>query len=343
MVGAVKYLAPFALDGNQWLSSGDPIAFDVSAATPSSVWTEYSISVPLAQTYAIGYLLAVYSNADASLKYRKSSTDSTNGRSVAFVGANSRTSSASIQLETNSLNKIWLKWDTATTNSINFYTIGFVLPDYIYTRPAGGIYRQIDETVNIVDETYTNIDHTIMTIDNTLSFGKELYGMQTIRLQWVSDSTVKVLPGVVHSYDSNDDTHALYSVNESFDTSFGGLSPSTWYSIYTSPPESGVDITTIYYDSTMPVEDSTNMGWYHPNNVAQRCIGFIRSDQSSRILQFDVVGNKYVLVETIVEIPISQLTSGNCNTSLIQAVSLPMPHVVGIFNVIQQVYNSGSS
>ena len=280
----------FSMDGNVWKSNGDPINYDVSAAQPSSNWTSYTLSVPIGEVYAIGYAFASYTNADASLKYRRSSADSTNGRSVGFVAANSRNFGSEITLLVNANKQIDLRWDTATTNGTHFWTLGFIVPDFIYTRPAGGIYRQIDETYVTTDNTITNIDHTV--IDNTIRFTSSSYGIQSIKIVYKDLTTVTMNPGAVHIYDGTGD--GLYSVNTPTDVANASLSATTWYFLYVNKPASGTTIAAsdATFSTTVPIEDTTHSGWYHPTVVGMRCIGIVRTVVLGRLMPFVMNGNQ---------------------------------------------------
>ncbi len=128
-----------------------------------------------------------------------------------------------------------------------------------------------------------------------ISIGTVAIGQQSIQVLYKDTDEVTINPGVVHIQSNTMDEN--YQVTEAFDKQLTGLSASTWYYIYVSPPTDGtttISDSDIQYSVTPPGEDLAKNGLYHPTNTTWRCIFATYSDSNSDILKFYISNSRIV-------------------------------------------------
>ena len=118
-----------------------------------------------------------------------------------------------------------------------------------------------------------------------------------LTLSWKDADEIYVDTGALHI--DNDSAENIYGATSQITKQLTSLSASTWYVIYIDPPDSGLALVAadIEYSTTMPTYSQAKRGWYHGTNTDWRCIGFVRTDASSNLLQFAQV-NKEVRFNT---------------------------------------------
>jgi len=119
--------------------------------------------------------------------------------------------------------------------------------------------------------------------------GTEAVGIQSIKVEYVDASTIKVNQGVVHiksgSYDD------IYQVRSEFNKALSNPNSDAWYYIYAKVPSEGhIQAVDIEYSTTPPIE--YDYGYYHDTNTDWRCIGIIRTNDSGEIIEYDYSVNE---------------------------------------------------
>lgn len=140
-----------------------------------------------------------------------------------------------------------------------------------------------------------NVGETGLTVrtkinENFIETYKSLLGIQRIKIEWASGSSLIFRAGYVEIGET------IYEIPAQFiKTAITGLSASTWYYIYVNPPTTGIEITTtqIEIEDTVPTLNDPLMAYYHPTNTTWRCIGIIYADTGPDIAEFYLEGSQY--------------------------------------------------
>jgi hypothetical protein len=119
---------PFMVAHGFWMFT-DYSDDDISGATPSNSWTEYTAPVPIGDVVAEAQITPIYNNAYTRIVCRKTGTIG-NGIRIAVLdstAANKR-EDFFVKVSVDSSKHFDMKWETATTNTIWMRFLGFYLP-----------------------------------------------------------------------------------------------------------------------------------------------------------------------------------------------------------------------
>lgn len=267
-------LTYFKVDGKKWFADG-PFAVDVNAATPSNTWTAYTVSVPIGGLRGLSTLFLIYYGTASYVDFmwrEYGATNAANNYSNSTLSATITRAVANIEIPTNSSKQFEGRFNGVTTSAFYITTYGFILPDTIYTGPAGGTERTIQGAVELVDR------------------GRK----SGLTVQWASTSSITIDGGIIHINDGSNDL--ILEATSQITKSTSSLSVTTWYYVYVDPPDSGTTLSSsdIEYSSTAPTYSHSKAGWYHPTNTDWRCIGVFRTGGSSEIVKFYSDGNLWM-------------------------------------------------
>jgi len=119
---------PFNSDGHTVLYQYHLV--DASSSAPSTTWTDVTLSAPTFEDLVvITQMLGQYVNvSDTNFRWRKNGDTTTTAHVTAFVHSSGRFDSTWLPVIVDSSAKIEIAWLNATTNQIDIYTHGYVIP-----------------------------------------------------------------------------------------------------------------------------------------------------------------------------------------------------------------------
>jgi len=163
-------------------------------------------------------------------------------------------------------------------------------------------------------------------------------GIQSIKVEYATASGIYINPGVVHIDDGN--TENYYQVSSQFTKQLTGLSADTWYYIYATPPTVGNEISAseIEYTTNSGVLDIDRRGYYHTVNNDWRCIGTVRSNNSSQVGAFRVMNNEWWYLDDGSDYSINRdLNGGTASSFTTITLSIPFGNTLAVTQV-QTIY-----
>lgn len=124
---ASSNIAPFCVDGEEWLATDAYLSSPVENATPSSTWTSYTMNVPIGGFTAIVLVIGIRANADGTLMVRPTGLSGGGLAVLAVLSASARHDLIQ-HWQTGSSKQVDLKWYASTTNAIYVNARGFLVP-----------------------------------------------------------------------------------------------------------------------------------------------------------------------------------------------------------------------
>lgn len=126
-------------------------------------------------------------------------------------------------------------------------------------------------------------------------------GTQKIKYSWKATTALYINPGPIHIWYGT--SEGIYYLESQLSYDMTSLSANSWHALYVQMPDSGSTLTgTQFSHSTvMPTFNQTKLGWYDSTG-AKRCIGFIRSDASGYITNFQRAGADIIIAAAFTDV-----------------------------------------
>ena len=128
---------------------------------------------------------------------------------------------------------------------------------------------------------------------NTNSFSFLNGYIKGCQLSWFSDSQIRIDEGLIECGGTLFKINEFLRIDVDKNTTEEGM-----YAIYidtSSINDNYVEIKNLYYQLyVMPDWNAERLGWYHPLNVLDRCIGFFYEKKEDGIVPFDYIDGDYL-------------------------------------------------
>jgi hypothetical protein len=258
--------------------------------TASDTWTtvDASGSVAFGNTFAAMYM--VYDYVDYSSWPWVRAKGSTDYSYLPYGQLQNDQGTSLIMVPVNEDEEFETRWASSNSSRLYFMSYGFIIPDDIYTG-AGCVsvdnsqfvpYSFGADTISGTGDIYCNEIHTTIP-----TFEK---GKQTLQIEWNDDSSINILPGVVHIKNS---TYGMYELNETVTIS-GASATNDWNYIYVTASGATSHVLSVdnfYFEEAYPTKDDTNLGWYYG---ADRSIGYIHTSSSDEVEMFTMEARDFM-------------------------------------------------